>query len=179
MSVLALRYAHAFASVTSSKNLDTSAVQQQLSDFNDALAESRALREVLANPAIPSDEKLKVLDAISARVNMFPQVRNFLAVIMDNQRLSELNEIVAEYHAVVDEQSGMAEAEITSAHPLNDQDRAELESQVAKLAGGRVRTTYLQDETLLGGAVVRIGSTVYDGSIRAQLQQLKQKLVSA
>ena len=179
MSVLALRYAHAFASVTSSKNLDTSAVQQQLNDFNDALAESRALREVLANPAIPSDEKLKVLDAISARVNMLPQVRNFLAVIMDNQRLSELNEIVAEYHAVVDEQSGMAEAEITSAHPLNDQDRAELESQVAKLAGGRVRTTYRQDETLLGGAVVRIGSTVYDGSIRAQLQQLKQKLVSA
>jgi F-type H+-transporting ATPase subunit delta len=179
MSVLALRYAHAFASVTSSKNLDTSAVQQQLNDFNDALAESRALREVLANPAIPSDEKLKVLDSISARVNMLPQVRNFLAVIMDNQRLSELNEIVAEYHAVVDEQSGMAEAEITSAHPLNDQDRAELESQVAKLAGGRVRTTYRQDETLLGGAVVRIGSTVYDGSIRAQLQQLKQKLVSA
>ena len=179
MSVLALRYAHAFASVTSSKNLDTSAVQQQLNDFNDALAESRALREVLANPAIPSDEKLKVLDAISSRVNMLPQVRNFLAVIMDNQRLSELREIVAEYHAVVDEQSGMAEAEITSAHPLNDQDRAELESQVAKLAGGRVRTTYRQDETLLGGAVVRIGSTVYDGSIRAQLQQLKQKLVSA
>ena len=179
MSVLALRYAHAFASVTSSKNLDTSAVQQQLNDFNDALAESCALREVLANPAIPSDEKLKVLDAISSRVNMLPQVRNFLAVIMDNQRLSELREIVAEYHAVVDEQSGMAEAEITSAHPLNDQDRAELESQVAKLAGGRVRTTYRQDETLLGGAVVRIGSTVYDGSIRAQLQQLKQKLVSA
>ena len=179
MSVLALRYAHAFASVTSSKNLDTSAVQQQLNDFNDALAESCALREVLANPAIPSDEKLKVLDAISARVNMLPQVRNFLAVIMDHQRLSELDEILAEYHAVADEQSNMTEAEITSARPLNDQDRAELEAQVEKLAGGRVRTTYRQDATLLGGAVVRIGSTVYDGSIRAQLQQLKQKLVNA
>jgi F-type H+-transporting ATPase subunit delta len=73
----------------------------------------------------------------------------------------------------------MAEAEITSAHPLNDQDRAELEAHVAKLAGGRVRATYHQDATLLGGAVVRIGSTVYDGSIRAQLQQLKQRLVNA
>ena len=179
MSVLALRYAHAFASVVTSNKLDTNAVQQQLNDFNDTLAESHALSEVLANPAIPAPEKLKVLDAIAARVNMLPQVRNFLAVIMDNQRLTELNEIVAEYHAVADEQSGVAEAEITSAHPLNDQDRAELESQVAKLAGGRVRTTYRQDATLLGGAVVRIGSTVYDGSIRAQLQQLKQKLVSA
>lgn len=179
MSVLALRYAHAFASVVTSSKLDINAVQQQLNDFNDTLAESHALREVLANPAIPAPEKLKVLDAIAARVNMIPQVRNFLAVIMDHQRLTELNEIVAEYHAVADEQSGVAEAEITSAHPLNDQDRTELESQVARLAGGRVRTTYRQDATLLGGAVVRIGSTVYDGSIRAQLQQLKQKLVSA
>jgi F-type H+-transporting ATPase subunit delta len=98
---------------------------------------------------------------------------------MDHQRLHELDEILAEYHAVADEQSGLAEAEITSAHPLNDADRAELEQQVSKLAGGRVRATYLQDATLLGGAVVRIGSTVYDGSIRAQLQHLKQKLVNA
>ena len=73
----------------------------------------------------------------------------------------------------------MAEAEITSAHALNDADRAELEAQVAKLAGGRVRATYREDATLLGGAVVRIGSTVYDGSIRAQLAQLKQRLVNA
>ena len=110
---------------------------------------------------------------------MLPQVRNFIAVIMEHQRLAELDEILAEYHAVADEQSGLAEAEITSAHPLNDEDRAELEAQVAKLAGGRVRATYRQDATLLGGAVVRIGSTVYDGSVRAQLQQLKQKLVNA
>jgi F-type H+-transporting ATPase subunit delta len=110
---------------------------------------------------------------------MFPQVRNFLAVIMGHQRLAELDEILAEYYAVADEQSNMAEAEITSALPLNDQDRAELEAEVAKLAGGRVRANYRQDPTLLGGAVVRIGSTVYDGSIRAQLQRLKQRLVNA
>jgi F-type H+-transporting ATPase subunit delta len=110
---------------------------------------------------------------------MLPQVRNFIAVIMHHQRLAELEEILAEYHAVTDEQAGMAEAEIVSAHPLNDEDRAELEAQVAKLAGGRVRATYREDPSLLGGAVVRIGSTVYDGSIRAQLQLLKQKLVSA
>ncbi|MEO6981753.1 MAG: F0F1 ATP synthase subunit delta, partial [Edaphobacter sp.] len=70
-------------------------------------------------------------------------------------------------------------AEITSAHELNAEDRAELEAQVTKLAGGRVRTTYRQDAGLLGGAVVRIGSTVYDGSIRSQLQQLKQRLINA
>jgi F-type H+-transporting ATPase subunit delta len=179
MSVLSLRYAHAFASVASSSRLDATAAQQQLQDFSGTLADSRELREVLMNPSIANEQKLKVLDAIAGRIGMFPQVRNFLAVIMDHQRLAELDEILTEYHAVADEQSGMAEAEITSAHPLNDQDRAELEAQVARLAGGRVRATYRQDATLLGGAVVRIGSTVYDGSIRAQLQQLKQKLVNA
>jgi F-type H+-transporting ATPase subunit delta len=179
MSVISLRYAHAFASVAASSHLDTAAAQQQLDDFNGTLAGSRELREVLMNPSIATDQKLKVLDAIAARIGMFPQVRNFIAVIMGHQRLHELDEILTEYHAVADEQSNMAEAEITSARPLNDQDRAELEAQVAKLAGGRVRATYHQDTTLLGGAVVRIGSTVYDGSIRAQLQQLKQKLVNA
>jgi F-type H+-transporting ATPase subunit delta len=179
MSVLSLRYAHAFASVAASSHLDTAAAQQQLRDFSGTLAGSRELREVLMDPSIPNEQKLKVLDAIAGRIGMFPQVRNFLAVIMEHQRLAELDEILTEYHAIADEQSNLTEADITSARPLNDQDRAELEARVAKLAGGRVRATYYQDANLLGGVVVRIGSTVYDGSIRAQLQQLKQKLVSA
>ncbi|HMH13105.1 MAG TPA: ATP synthase F1 subunit delta [Edaphobacter sp.] len=179
MSVVALRYAHAFASVAASTRIDTNAAQQQLRDFSGTLADSHDLREVLMNPSIAVEQKHKILDAIAARIGMFPQVRNFIAVIMDHQRLAELDEILAEYHAVADEQSGLAEAEIISAHELNDEDRVTLEAQVAKLAGGRVRATYRQDATLLGGAVVRIGSTVYDGSIRAQLQQLKQKLVNA
>jgi F-type H+-transporting ATPase subunit delta len=179
MSVLSLRYAHAFAAVAASANLDAAAAEQQLGDFGGTLAGSHDLREVLMNPSIPNEQKLKVLDAIAARIGMFPQVRNFIAVIMHHQRLGELNEILSEYHLVADEQSHVAEAEITSARPLNDQDRAELEAQVVKLAGGRVRATYFQDATLLGGAVVRLGSTVYDGSIRAQLQQLKQKLLNA
>jgi F-type H+-transporting ATPase subunit delta len=179
MSVLALRYAHAFASVVASSHLDVAGAQQQLNDFSGTLAGSHELREVLMNPSIAKEQKLKVLDAIAGRIGMFPQVRNFLAVIMDHQRLAELDEILSQYHAVADEVSGLAEAEITSARPLNDQDRVDLEAQVAKLAGGHIRATYYEDATLLGGAVVRIGSTVYDGSIRAQLQQLKQKLINA
>ena len=80
---------------------------------------------------------------------------------------------------MVDEHAGATEARITSAHPLNAEDRAQLEAQIAKLAGARVRASYAEDASLLGGAVVEIGSTVYDGSVRAQLQQLKQKLVNA
>ena len=179
MSALTLRYAHAFASAAASNRLDANAAQQQMRDFSETFADSHELREVLMNPSLVNEQKLKVLDAIAQRIGMFPQVRNFLAVIMDHQRLSELDEILTEYHAIADVQSGLADAEITSAHPLNDQDRAELEAQVAKVAGGRVRATYRQDASLLGGAVVRIGSTVYDGSLRGQLQQLKQRLVNA
>ncbi|MEG9436551.1 ATP synthase F1 subunit delta [Edaphobacter sp. HDX4] len=179
MSVIALRYAHAFASVVASQKLDAEAAQQQLRDFRETYRGSRELREVMEDPAIPREQKLKVLDAIAGRIGMVPQVRNFIAVIMDHDRLGDLGEILDEYHAVADEDAGLSEAEIVSAHALSEEDRASLETQVAKLAGGRIRATYREDPSLLGGAVVKIGSTVYDGSIRAQLERLKQSLVSA
>ncbi len=179
MSVVALRYAHAFASVVASQKVDAAAAQQQLEDFRGTFAGSRELREVLMDPAILREQKLRVLDAIAQRIGMSPQVRNFVAVIMEHDRLHDLGEILDEYHAVADEQSGFSEAEITSARVLSEEDRSALEAQVTKLAGGQIRTTYREDPSLLGGAVVRIGSTVYDGSLRAQLEQMKQKLVTA
>ncbi len=179
MAVFAPRYAHAFAEVVAAKKLDVAIAQQQLRDFAGTLAGSSELHEVLMNPSIPEVQKLRVLDAIAAKIGMFREVRNFIAVIMDHHRLGGLNEILAEYDLVADEGSGIAEAEIVSARPLNEQDRSALEAQVAKLAGGRVRASYREDATLLGGAVVRIGSTVYDGSVRAQLQQLKERLINA
>jgi F-type H+-transporting ATPase subunit delta len=179
MAVFAPRYANALAQVVAAKNLDVTAAQQQMNDFAATLAGSPDLHEVLLNPSIPEDQKLRLLDAIAGRIGMFREVRNFIAVIMDHHRLGSLGEILAEYALVADEGSGIAEAEITSAHPLHDDDRATLEAEVARLAGGRVRASYKEDATLLGGAIVKIGSTVYDGSVRAQLQQLKERLINA
>lgn len=179
MASSAPRYARAFADVAESARLDVSAAQQQLRDFADTLATSSELREFLENPSVEMGTKLKVLDALATRIQMLPQVRNFVAVILEHQRLAELNEILNEFNEVIDRNSGAVEARVTSAHPMNQQDREQMESQIAKLAGARVRATYSEDPSLLGGAVVEIGSTVYDGSIRAQLQQLKQRLVNA
>jgi F-type H+-transporting ATPase subunit delta len=179
MASAAPRYAHAFAQVTEAAGLDAAATRQQLSDFAETLAGSSELREILMDPSIETVEKVKVLDAMAARMEMSPQVRNFIAVILDHHRLAELDEMLAKYAELVDENSGAAEATITTAHVLNAEDRASLEAQVAKLAGARVRASYVEDATLLGGAVVQIGSTVYDGSVRAQLQQLKQRMVGA
>jgi len=179
MASSAPRYARAFAEVAEAAKLDTGAAQRQLSDFAETLAGSSALREVLESPSIDLAQKLKVLDAIAARLEMFPQTRNFVAVILEHHRLAELGEILAEYGEVVDQHAGAVEARIISARPLDDAARTYMESQISKLAGARIRASYTEDATLLGGAVVEIGTTIYDGSVRAQLQQLKQKLANA
>jgi F-type H+-transporting ATPase subunit delta len=179
MASSAPRYARAFAEVTESSKLDAARAQQQLRDFAETLAGSGELREFLENPSIEIGKKLKVLDAISARIGMYVQVRNFIAVILEHHRLPELDEILAGYGDVVDAHTGAVEARITSSRALNEEDRAQLEAQIAKLAGARVRASYAEDASLLGGAVVEIGSTIYDGSVRAQLRQLKHRLVNA
>ena len=173
------RYARAFAAVASAQKLDVVEAQQQMRDFAGTLKDSRQLREVLSDPSIPRDQKLKVLDAISSRTGISKTVRNFLAVIIDHGRIGDLHEILTEYDALADETAGVTEAEITSAHPLDGQERATLEAEVVRLAGGKVRTRYIQDSSLLGGAVVKIGSTVYDGSLRAQLAALKEHMIAA
>lgn len=179
MAVFSSRYARAFGQVVTGARLDAAAAQQQLADFSATMSESRELREVLMNPSIAQEQKLRVLDAIAGRIGMSLQVRNFLAVITEHQRLADLNEILTDYATVADQDLGVIEAEITSASVLNEDDRRELEAQVSKKAGGQVRTTYLQDASLLGGVVVKIGSTVYDGSIRTQLIDLKQKMAGS
>ena len=179
MAMITLRYAHAFEQVVVANKLDSGAALSQLRDFAGTFAGSAELREVLMDPSVPAAQKLRVLDAIAGKIGMYPQVRNFVAVITEHDRLHELNEILSEYASAADEQSGIADAEITTALPLNDQDRVQLEAEVGKLAGGQVRAVYHQDATLLGGVIVKLGSTVYDGSVRGQLAQLKQRLINA
>jgi len=179
MAVFTLRYARAMEQVVTAKRLDAAAVQQQLKDFAGTYDGSPQLREILLDPSILKEQKLKVLDAIAAKMGMLPQVRNLIAVITEHQRLPELNEIVTEYAALAEQDAGWTDAEITSARTLNPEDRAALEAQAGKLAGGRIRASYREDSSLLGGAIVKVGSTVYDGSVRGQLQQLKQHLVNA
>ena len=178
-SLFAHRYASAFANVAASAGLDIAAAQHGMKDFADTLNGSHELREILTDPSVPADQKLNVIDALAERFGVIREVRNFIAVIMDHGRLGELNEIIAEYDRVADAKGGLCEAEVTSAHDLNPQDRQALEARVAELAGSRVRVAYKLDPSLLGGAIVRIGSTVYDGSVRSQLEQLKHTLVTA
>ena len=180
MAIVDLRYARALAAVISNQKLDLIAAHGQLNNFADLLEESADLREVLQNPSIPEAQKLKVLDTLAPRLGLSRPIRNFIALITHHQRLHQLRDMMAAYSSLADENSGIAEVEITTARPLDDASRWLLEQQVAKLAGEpRVQAIYHQDPSLLGGAVVRLGSTVYDGSVRAQLEQMRQRLATA
>ena len=180
MAGIDLRYARALDAVVLEQKLSRQAVKAQLNDFLVTFADSPALREVMENPSIPEDQKLRLLDAIAGRIGMDRSVRNFVAVVMQHLRLHELQEMVAAYLERADEDSGITEAEVTSARPLDDVGKRTLEQSIAKLTGGSsVRATYREDPALLGGAVIRVGSTVYDGSVRGQLEQMKQRMVAA
>ena len=176
MATFTLRYARAFQQVAVAQNLDVDSVRSQLFDFGGTFDDSRELREFLLNPSLPQADKLKVLDAIGSRIGLDKTVRNFIAVLMDHDRLHFLREIVEEYSALADEANGIREVEIVSAKPLTDDERNLLQGKAGELAGARVRVQWSEDATLLGGAVIRLGSRVYDGSVRGQLQQMKQHL---
>jgi F-type H+-transporting ATPase subunit delta len=180
MGTVDLRYARALAAVAQDSGQDPEALRAQLDSFAATLNESSELREALSNPSVPEPQKLGLLDALAARLGMSGTARNFVAVVSAHGRLSEFPEIMSAFASMADVESRIAEAEIVTARPLDDQSRQLLLAQVSKLAGGdQVRAVYSEDASLLGGAVVRLGSTVYDGSLRAQLERMKQQLVNA
>ncbi len=180
MAVVDLRYARALDEVVLEKNLSREEVKAQLNDFLRTFADSSELREAFENPSIPEDGKLRVLDAIAARSGINPTVRNFLAVVMHHLRLGELQDIVDAYLSRADRSGGVADAEITTARPVDEEERRMLEDSILRLSGSSsVRASFHEDPALLGGAVIRLGSTVYDGSVRGQLEQMRQRMLAA
>ena len=180
MSIVDLRYARAFAAVVEETKQNPVEAQAQLSSFQTALESSKDLREVLANPAVPEPQKLRLLDALAERMGISRIARNLIAVVSAHGRLHEFGEILTAYSTLADAEGHVAEAQIVSARPLDEESRKVLLAEIARLAGtNEVRASYSEDASLLGGAVVRLGSTVYDGSVRTQLEELKQRLISA
>jgi len=178
MSVVTSRYARAFADVILEAKTDTGVVLQQLHTLSDILEHSVELRRVWENPAIPADQKRRVLDGIAARENFGRPVRNFAAVLIDHRRIGSLAEITRQVESELNLRMGLAEAEVTSARDLDTSERRTLEMQIEKVTGRKVRALYATDRTILGGAIVKVGSTIYDGSIRGQLRRMKEQLAA-
>jgi F-type H+-transporting ATPase subunit delta len=180
MAVFAARYARALADVVLDAKLNTTEVEQQLEDFAATFAGSKDLKELLLNPSISVQKRVAILDKINSRVGCGPQVRNFIAVLIRHERLGALREILEEYRLEMNRRLSISDAEVVTARPLEDQERAALEGQVSVLAGhNKVNATFREDKSLIGGVIVRIGSTIYDGSVRGRLERLKERLVSS
>jgi F-type H+-transporting ATPase subunit delta len=178
MAAFVSRYANAFADVVADAKLDVAVVEKQLQDFLTTWNESTDLRVFCVNPAIAADEKVAFLDTLNQKFGLIKQLRNLIAVLITHNRIGQVVEVAAAYRKIQQQRQGISQAEIVTARALNEEERATLEVGAAKLAGGKVEASFRLDPTVLGGAVVRIGSTVYDGSVKGRLERLKEALIA-
>jgi len=178
MASVASTYARAFADVVLSARLDANRAIGGLRRISGLLTESVDLRRVWENPAVPADQKHKLLDAIVRQEGIERHVRNLVAVLIDHRRTQFLARITQQLVKELDARLGLAEAQITSARELGDSEKRAIEAQVEKVTGKKVRAHFNLDASLLGGAVVRVGSTIYDGSVKGQLEKIREALSS-
>lgn len=174
MATVINTYARAFADVVFGRHLDAAKTLQEAKSLAALVAGSRDLREVWYTPSIPADQKRAVLDAIAAREQFSRPLRNFMAVLIDHHRVDFLGPIVEQFEQELNQRMGFTRAEIASSRELIPAERSLLETQMEKLTGKKVLAHYAQDTSLLGGVIVRIGSTIYDGSVKGQLQRMKE-----
>jgi F-type H+-transporting ATPase subunit delta len=172
-----LQYANALVDIAMAQGA-AEAVSKQLADFGAAYAESGELRNFLSSPAVDRAGKHGVIEKLVARLGASKILRNFLFVIADHRRTHILPEMIAAFQEVVRQRQGVSEAEISSAVELSAAQKAELAFTLERLTGKRVETKYLLEPELLGGAVVRIGDMVYDGSLRNRLNEMRARLVA-
>jgi F-type H+-transporting ATPase subunit delta len=178
MAAFVSRYASAFADVVTAAKLDTAAIDQKLTDFLATWKGSPELRGFFENPAIAANDKVEILDKLNAKLGMQRELRNLIAVLISHNRIANVDEVAGAYRRLLQEQMGIRPVEIVTARELDAKERESLLAEVARLAGGKVEASFKLDASILGGTVVRIGSTVYDGSLRGRLDRLRDALIA-
>src|SRR5512143_3209599 len=176
MAAVNSRYARAFVDVVFDKKLDASKTIEELRALAELVETTAALRTVWESPSVPAEQKRAVLDQIVSKLGASKMTRNLVAVLIDNRRIAALPEIARQFQEELNTRLGIADAQITTARELGEDEKRALEQQIAVLTGKKVRAEYRRDQTVLGGAVVKVGSTIYDGSVKGQLQRLKEQL---
>jgi F-type H+-transporting ATPase subunit delta len=173
--IVAKRYAKAL--------LELGKEEGQMEQYGQELAEmvatfdaSPELEKVLANPAIERDARKRVLEAVLEKMGLSPMVNNFFRLLMDRGRINQTRNILMVYERLLDEAKGITRAQVTTAAPLSDDDVAKLAEALKQVAGREVQIEVKEDPSLIGGVVARIGDLVLDGSVKTQLESLKESL---
>jgi F-type H+-transporting ATPase subunit delta len=177
LKALAERYAGALVDVAL-ENQQADQIKQELAAFATLIRESPDLNAFLSNPSIARAAKHSAIEQIVSRMGASRTLRNYLFVIVDQRRAGMLVEIEQAFSRLLDARQGITQATVTSATELTPQERAELSAALGKLTGAKVQAQYATDAALIGGAVVRIGSTIYDGSVRTQLERMRVRMIS-
>ncbi len=177
MKSASLQYANALADIAVAQSAAEPALKQ-LADFAGVYAESAELRNFLSSPAVDREAKHGVIEKLVARLGAGKIIRNFLFVVVDHGRTHILPEMVAAFQEVVRQRQGIAEAEVSTAIELSAAQKAEFAFTLERMTGKRVEAKYSLEPALLGGAVVRIGDAIYDGSLRQRLNAMRASLAA-
>ncbi|HVA71817.1 MAG TPA: ATP synthase F1 subunit delta [Candidatus Limnocylindrales bacterium] len=175
MSALAQRYAAALADAAFARN-EAGSIRRDLGEFAAMLENSSELRNVLTTPAIGPDAKKRVLAELVEKMGLRAEVRNFLFVLVDHGRTGILGEIRQAFEAEINVRMGIVDANVISARELSAEEKSQLARTLEHVTGKKVQSQYQLDASLIGGTTVRIGSTIYDGSVREQLDRLRTQL---
>ena len=175
VQMIARRYASALADVILERG-EAKEVQDELHQWEEVLQANAALQEVFRNPTIALDKKRAVLNKLIDRAKPRPTTTNLLKVLLQNQRLTELPEINKKLAEILDERAGMVAAIVKTARPVPANIQQSLQQRLTAVTQKKVRLSFQEDPDLIGGLVARIGSTVFDGSVRNQLQLLKERM---
>lgn len=175
---IARRYSIALADVAIEAG-EALAVQEELLEWGKMVASSALLGDVFSNPTVAYEQKRNLINELIKRTGVRQTTANFLQVLLQNQRLSEIHEINKWFAQILDQRSGVVAAEVTTARPVAQESIDALREKLAIMSGKKVRLKFATDEDLIGGMVTRIGSTVYDGSVRNQLREMELKLAGS
>jgi F-type H+-transporting ATPase subunit delta len=172
---IARRYAKALMNIGQEDgNYDT--YWKELDDFSSLFQREEHLREVLRNPTFNIPRRQAIIKEISTRLGLSPVTINFLQLLVDKDRMMYLPDITSLYRELVDEAAGRARVKLVTAHDLAKKKIEELTQGLQSLVGKTVIMEVETDPSLIGGVVARIGDTVYDGSVKRQLERLKEIL---
>ena len=177
---IANQYAKALLEVVTKpgSELSPEAAMEQLETVSAAIKASADLREVMMTPAIPRNLKAKALDRVGQVLGLAPVIGSFLVVVTSRRRAGMFSDICDAFRSRLDERMGVVRAHVRAAPPLTGAQQEALSDSLHKLTGKRVFCDYAEDPSLVGGLTVRIGSTIYDGSVQGQLEALRRRLVS-
>jgi F-type H+-transporting ATPase subunit delta len=176
VETVARRYGAALADVVI-KSGETEIVRTELKTWEATLSANAELSSVFSSPAIAHMNKETILEKLIAKTQPGRTTANFLKVLLRNNRLGELSEIIRRFEAELEERSGNVVAKLTSARELSDSEKTELNASLARVTGKHIKPAYFVDKEIIGGVVAQIGSTVYDASVRTQLDNLRTELV--